>query len=519
MTTDVLTELKALIAEMTPEELAELDEIIAPELSQKWLPNPGPQTTAYISQADLMLYGGAGGGGKTDLIVGLCANDDHERAVVFRRSYGELSDIGERFIEVMGTRQGWNGSDMLFRRGSKLVEFGALEKPGSEKAWRGRAHDLICFDEGGELSVQKVSFVMGWNRSTKPGQRCRVIIASNPPSGSDGQWLIEWFAPWVDPLFPNPALPGELRWAYYDPKKDCTVWVDGPGETKIDGEEEPIIHKSRTFVPALLNDNPYLRDTDYRATLQGLPEPLRSQLLKGDFLAGREDHEWQVIPSEWVKQAQERWKKAPQKRRQMLALAADVALAKDWTVLAPLYTEGYFGNLIKKPGAECSEPATIAQMMLAARQDACDLSVDGTGGWGSGVKSNLKTAHDIECASIVFSKGSESRTADGKLGFYNLRAQMYWRLREALDPETGDDIMLPPDAKLAAQLTAHRYKIARKDQIQIEDKEEVKARVGSSPDESDAVVMAWHRRKAGIKRPLVVKKPAATGSRTSWMGV
>lgn len=516
--TDVLADLKAMIAGLSADELAELDEILAPELNQKWLPNPGPQTQAYISEADLLLYGGAGGGGKTDLIVGLCANDDHERAVVFRRSYGELSDIADRFLEVLGSRQGYNGSDMLLRRGKKLVEFGALEKPDSEKAWRGRAHDLICFDEGGELSVAKVQFVMGWNRSTKVGQRCRVIIASNPPSGSDGQWLIEWFAPWVDPLFPNPAAPGELRWAYYDPKAACTVWVDGPGATKIEGEDEPIIHKSRTFIPALLDDNPFLRETDYRATLQSLPEPLRSQLLKGDFLAGREDHEWQVVPSEWVRLAQERWKAAEKKRRQMVALAADVAFVKDWTVLAPLYTDCYFGALIKKPGAECGSPSDVADMMLRERKDACDLSVDGTGGWGSGVKSHLKKDHEIDCASIVFSAGSESRTLDGKLGFYNLRAHMYWRIREALDPETGDDVCLPPDAKLAAQLSAHRYKV-RKDKIIIEEKDEIVKRVGSSPDESDSVVMAWHRRRASIKRPSAPKKPVAPASRTAWMGV
>lgn len=518
MASDVLTEFRALIADMTPAELAELDELIAPELNQRWLPNPGPQTTAYISQADLLLYGGAGGGGKSDLIVGLCANDDHERAVIFRRSYGELDDIAERFIGVLGSRIGWNGSDMRYKRGEKLVEFGALEKPGSEKAWRGRAHDLIAFDEGGELSVEKVSFVMGWNRSTKEDQRCRVVIASNPPSGSEGQWLIEWFAPWVDPLFPNPAAPGELRWAYYDPKGCCTVWVDGPGATKIDGEAEPIIHKSRTFVPALLDDNPYLRETGYRATLQSLPEPLRSQLLKGDFLAGREDHEWQVIPSEWIRQAQERWKLAPKVRRKMVALAADVALSKDWTVLAPLYTECWFGELIKKPGSECGEPSDIAAMMLRERKDAADLSVDGTGGWGSGVRSHLKKDHEIDCASLVFSAGSDARTNDGKLGFLNLRAHMYWRIREALDPETGDDIALPPDAKLAAQLAAHRYKV-RKDKIQIEDKDEIKARVGSSPDESDAVVMAWHRRRAAIKRPSPPKKGPRRLGPTGWMGV
>lgn len=520
MSTDVLAGFKAMIAGLSAKELADLDELIAPELKQRWIPNPGPQTDAYLSKADLLLYGGAGGGGKSSLIVGLAANDEHERIVIFRRSYGELSDIAESFLSFRGSRQGWNGSDMRYKVGDKLVEFGALEKPGSERAWRGRAHDLICYDEGGELSVQKVAFVMGWNRSTKPGQRCRVVIASNPPSGSDGQWLIEWFAPWVDPLFPKPAAPGELRWAYYDPKMDCTVWVDGPGSTKIEGEDEPVIHKSRTFIPALLDDNPFLRETNYRATLQGLPEPLRSQLLKGDFLAGREDHEWQVIPSEWIKLAQERWKEAPKKRRVMMALAADVALAKDWTVLAPLYSECFFGELIKKPGAECSDPGDIAAMMLRERRDSADLSVDGTGGWGSGVRSHLKRDHDIECASLVFSMGSNARTADGKLGFLNLRAQMYWRLREALDPETGSEICLPPDAKLAAQLAAHRYEIARKDQIKIEDKDEIKSRVGSSPDEADAVVMAWHRRTASIKpRSTTPKSAPRPRGAQDWMGL
>lgn len=501
---DVLTELRQMIAGMTPAQLEELDALIEPELRQKWLPNPGPQTQAYLSKADLMLYGGAGGGGKTDLIVGLCANDDHERAVVFRRSYGELSDIGERFVDVYGSRQGWNGSDMLFRRGSKLVEFGALEKPDSEKAWRGRAHDLICFDEGGELNVAKVSFVMGWNRSTKVGQRCRVVIASNPPSGSDGQWLIEWFAPWVDPLFADPAAPGELRWAFYHPKENRTVWVDGPGSTKIEGEDDPIIHKSRTFIPALLDDNPYLKDTGYRSVLQSLPEPLRSQLLKGDFLAGREDHEWQVIPSEWVRLAQERWKNAPPQRRQMVALAADVAIGGlDKTVLAPLYTGCRFGPLVKVPGAECT-PDSVAVLMLRERKDACDLSVDNTGGWGSGVRSHLKKDHSIECAGVVFSAEGQGRTKDGKYGYANLRAKMYWAMREALDPETGDDVELPPDPKLAAQLCAHRYTL-RKDKVLIESKDEVKARAGSSPDEADAVVIAWHRRKAALKRPAPPK--------------
>lgn len=359
-----------------------------------------------------------------------------------------------------------------------------------------------CFDEGAQLSAAKVAFVLGWLRSTEPSQRCRVVIASNPPMGGEGEWLIAWFAPWLDPMFPSPAKDGELRWAIL--KGTETVWVDGPEPVYIDGEEYTPM--SRTFIPALLEDNPYLKDTGYRARLQNMPEPLRSQLLKGDFLAGRMDHEWQVIPSEWVRAAQDRWNNAPQQRRNMIALACDVALGgADRTAIATLHEGAWFAPIITKPGVECRDPKDVALMMLQAQRNGADLSVDGTGGWGSGVRSNLQTDHSLECASIVFSKRDiNAKTKDGKLGYANLRAQMYWQLREALDPDDGDDIMLPPDPRLTAELTAPRYKVRGTD-ILIEEKEEIKERVGSSPDSADAVVMVWYRRRA-ISRRVDVSK-------------
>ncbi len=513
---DVIADLKAMIAGLSPRELAEMDRLLAPELKAAWIPNPGPQTEAFFSKADLLLYGGAAGGGKSDLLLGL-SQTAHRKAVIFRRAYTDLKGLAERLLQLVGSRDGWNGSDKVLKRDGRTLEFGALEKPGSELTWQGRDHDLIGFDEGAQLSAAKVLFVMGWLRSTFPGQRCRAVIASNPPMGGDGEWLIVWFAPWLDPLFPNPAKDGELRWCYQ--KGEDTVWVDGPGQTVIDGED--FEHESRTFIAALLEDNPYLRDTGYRGRLQNMPEPLRSQLLKGDFLAGREDHEWQVIPTEWVRQAQERWKNAPVKRRQMIALSADVALGgKDDTSLASLYTDCWFGPMIRKPGMECREPSDIAMLMLQAQRDAADLSVDGTGGWGSGVKSHLKTAHQLECASIVFSATAVSqRTADGKLGFFNLRSLMYWRVREALDPETGDDMMLPPDPRVTAQLTAARYTV-RGDKILLEDKDQIKLRVGSSPDDADAIVMAWHRRKSHLAKAKAPAPPRQRPSGTqSWMGI
>ncbi len=75
----------------------------------KWLPSPGAQTRAYFCPADVLLYGGMGGGGKSDLGLGL-AFTAHKRSLVLRRKYANLSALTERAIEINGTRSGYNGS-------------------------------------------------------------------------------------------------------------------------------------------------------------------------------------------------------------------------------------------------------------------------------------------------------------------------------------------------------------------------------------------------------------------------
>jgi hypothetical protein len=75
----------------------------------KWVPNPGPQTDAYFCPADVLLYGGQGGGGKSDLGLGL-AFTAHHRSLIMRRKYANLSALTERAIKINGSRDGFNGS-------------------------------------------------------------------------------------------------------------------------------------------------------------------------------------------------------------------------------------------------------------------------------------------------------------------------------------------------------------------------------------------------------------------------
>jgi hypothetical protein len=489
---------------MDPKSKAELDRLLKKEMAALWMPDPRniPQMVAYESRADLLLYGGAAGGGKTDLLCGT-ALTRHERSVIFRAQYKDLRGVEERVLSIAnkGGREGYNGQDMILKKDGKTVEFGALGGVGQEMDWMGRPHDFIGFDEGAQLTAHKVNFVGSWCRTTTKGQRTRMIIASNPPIGGEGEWLIEWFAPWLDPMFPNPALPGELRWAFVGADAR-TVWCENGNTQRVGAEEYTPL--TRTFIPARLEDNPYL-DAKYKAQIQSLPEPLRSKLLKGDFLAGREDHAWQVIPTEWVRQAQGRWKPGSPQGLKMLTMGVDISGGgtNDPHVIAPLFGN-WFDRLTVLQGVDAKNGPELAGQILVHRKDSALIVLDMTGGWGGSARDHL-ASNNIQIESCIFNAKSGERTKDDKYRFSNQRTEMLWRFREALDPANGENVALPPDERLTAELTAARWR-PKGDTIQVEDKDEIRHRLGGSPDRADAVIMAWHYRRRAMRAGMFEDK-------------
>ena len=329
----------------------------------RWIPNPGPQTDGYLSDADILFVGGSGGGGKTDLGLGLAFND-HKRSLILRRKYVDLSAITDRAIEINGTRKGFNGSapPKLSTEDGRLIEFGAAQIVGDEWSWQGRPHDLLYVDEAVHFAESQIRFLMGWLRSAEEGQRCRVVLGSNPPLSEEGEWIIRMFAPWVDVQHPDyPEEPGKLRWYVTDGGVDHEV--PGSGDYERVGEDwvesdskEALTALSRTFIPSKLSDNPYLmRDKQYKAQQDALPPHLRNAIRDGNFAAARRDHELQLIPSEWIRAAQNRWKPEPPEGVQMCAISADIAgfndgqEGKDNAVIQPRY-DWWFAESIKIPG-------------------------------------------------------------------------------------------------------------------------------------------------------------------------
>ncbi|KAA3527057.1 terminase [Agrobacterium vitis] len=485
-----LSQLEAVIARLTGEERKELERLAEAELQKAFLPNPGPQTDALHSEADILLYGGQAGGGKTALEIGAWF-ESHHNGLILRREAVQLDGLIEFCKSIGEPNHGRfvGGNENVFKRndGGRL-KLAGLNQPDDWRKHAGNAKDYLAFDEAGEFLKEQVFSLIGWLRSTREGQRCRVILGSNPPRGGDGGWMLVEFAPWLDRLFHNPAAPGELRWAIVVGGE--TEWVDGPGTYERGGEEYEAM--SRTFIPASLDDNPYLKDTGYRAKLQALPEPLRSQLLYGSFTAGRQDHEWQVIPSEWIRLAQARWSSSPPKGVQMSAVAADVAQGgKDKTQIQPRY-DWWYGQFTSFPGVDTPDGPAVAAEIVKVMRDRCRVVVDAGGGYGGDTLTQLAHA-DIDCYAFKGAASATGASRNGLFRFHNLRAQAVWQLREALDPEYGSEMALPPDPELAEDLAAYRYEIKKVERgghkILVGPKEEMRERLGRSPDKGDTTVM------------------------------
>lgn len=464
--------------------------------SQKaqWMPQSVQQWQAILSRADETFYGGAAGGGKTDLVLGM-AIEMHQHSAIFRRVYPNLTEIIRRAREIIGEQAQENKADRIWTwPDGRTLEFGAVQYEEDKSKWQGRPHDLKAFDELPEFTKSQYQFICGWNRTTDPGQRVRVVATGNPPMDESGSWIIQYWGAWLDKHHPNPAKPGELRWY---------ATIDGEEREFLTGDPiqhsgETIYPRSRTFIPAKLEDNPYYsQDSRYRSVLQSLPEPLRSMLLYGNFQASAPADPWQVIPTEWVLEAQRRWREREKPNVPLTAAGIDPARGgQDNQSLSRRY-DNWFAPLVFWPGAVVKDGPIGAELVRTAlageEPGAVNIDVIGI---GSSEYDSLKVMYPI-VNPINVSEASDYRDRSGKLKMRNKRAELYWRFRDALDPVLGDDIALPPGNEIVADLCAAHYTSTTAG-VQIESKEDIKKRIGRSPDKGESILLAHFPARRGV---------------------
>lgn len=255
-------------------------------------PQPGPQEKFLATSADIALYGGSAGGGKTFGLLSEGARhigNKHFGAVIFRRespqirNEGGLWDESVKIYPSLGGRAKESILQWIFPSGAKL-KFSHLQYDSDVLNWQGSQIPFIGFDELTHFTKAQFFYMLSRNRSTC-GVRPYIRATTNPDADS---WVAEFIAWWIDQDtgLAIPERSGVVRW--FIRKNDDIIWSDSRGDL-IDKFPDAL-PKSFTFISASIHDNKILleKDPGYLANLMALPLVERERLLGGN---------WKIRPS------------------------------------------------------------------------------------------------------------------------------------------------------------------------------------------------------------------------------
>ena len=258
-------------------------------------PQPGPQEMFLSTTADICIYGGAAGGGKTfGLLMEPLRHIDNGDfgAVIFRKTSNQITAEGglwdtsyQLYPMVGGTPKKTPSYSWTFPSGMK-VTFAHMQLEKDVLNWQGTQIPLICFDELTHFKRSQFFYMLSRNRSGSgvPGY---IRATCNPDASS---WVAEFISWWWDPKtgYPIPERSGVIRWMYR--RSDEIYWADSKEELweqfDLKTPEERAEPKSVTFIASTLQDNKILlsKDPGYMANLKALPTVERERLLHGNWL-------------------------------------------------------------------------------------------------------------------------------------------------------------------------------------------------------------------------------------------
>ena len=459
-----------------------------------WEPVNEMQRLAMETEAFELYCGGKAGTGKTDLLLGLSFTE-HQNSIIFRTEYSQMDTIEDRSREILrstGARYNASPSSKRWRNipGSRSLRFGAIKLDSDIDKYYGRPHDLICFDEIPKFQEHHYLSVWGWARSVHKDQRVRIVCTGNPPVKAGEVWVKQRWGAWIDDKHLNPAEAGELRWYVNLDGKDTEV--EGPDVRITDSEGKLLTPLSRTFIPGELLD--FYKGTQYEATLDSLPITLRAALRDGDFNAVRDDQSQQVISTQAVYDAFDRWdKQGKPEDTPMRNLSIDVARGgDDQTILCKRYGS-WCDELIKVKGTDTktgNEVLALVVMTLSQEEKDTLITIDLTGVGSAPHDTLIDAGYSVE--GFVSSSKSSFTDASGKLGFINRRAEAWWLFKEAIE-DPNSEIALPRDNEILADLTSPTWTVSGlNSKIKIESKDDIKKRLGRSTDCGDAIVMSFN---------------------------
>lgn len=258
-------------------------------------PQPGPQEAFLGSPADIAIFGGAAGGGKSfALLLEPLRHINHPGfgAVIFRRTSpqirneGGLWDESEGLYAPLGLRPRESTLEWENPSNKNTIKFSHLEHDKTVYDWQGSQVALIGFDELTHFSSKQFWYMLSRNRSTS-GVRPYIRATTNPDADS---WVADFLAWWIDQDpdsatygLPIPERAGVVRW--FARIGGEAKWGDNPAD--LVARHPGCEPKSATFIPSSLDDNPALTEKDpgYRANLMALDPVEQARLLGGNWKA------------------------------------------------------------------------------------------------------------------------------------------------------------------------------------------------------------------------------------------
>ncbi len=265
-------------------------------------PQPGPQEAFLSSPADIVVYGGAAGGGKTFGLLLEClrfaATVKGFTATVFRRNTtqvrnpGGLWDESTKLFPLAGGVPASSVLEWTFARKGR-VKFSHLEYESTVLDWQGSQIALIGFDELTHFTKAMFLYMLSRNRSDC-GVRPYIRATTNPDADSWVAELIEW---WIDQDtgLAIPERSGVVRWfvviddtfLWAESREQCLALYGNPNLPE--DHEEQVRPKSFTFIMAKLSDNRELmrKNPDYLGNLKAMSRVERERLLYGNWKVRR----------------------------------------------------------------------------------------------------------------------------------------------------------------------------------------------------------------------------------------
>lgn len=262
-------------------------------------PQPGPQEDFLATPADICIYGGAAGGGKT---YGLLLSALRHIGVrgfsctIFRKNFNQIFSQGGLWDEANDMYSGIKGAtrrvsetSWLFRgKNSEIiskVSFAHIERDADLDSWQGSQICYIGFDELTHFTERIFFTMFSRNRSTC-GVKPFIRASCNPDADS---WVAKFISWWInqDTGYALPERSGVIRWMLRE--NETIHWADTKEELierfRLVTPEEQAEPKSVTFIASSVYDNKILlkKDPGYLANLKAMSTVERERLLKGNW--------------------------------------------------------------------------------------------------------------------------------------------------------------------------------------------------------------------------------------------